>query len=323
MPETSQNQTSPPDNTIHARGLTRRFGNHIVVQGIELELRRGEVLGFLGPNGAGKTTTMQMLTGNLAPTSGSVLICGIDLLDRPVAAKGLVGYLPETPPLYRELTVNEYLELAARLHRMPGSRIGAAVKRAKERCGLTENGNKLIGHLSKGYQQRVGIAQAIVHEPDVVILDEPTVGLDPNQIRDIRRLIRELGGEHSVVLSTHILPEVEAVCDRVQILHHGRVVYNDGINALKAFHSGRTMVVGLRNPPPVNELTAIPGITTAEALDQDQFRVTFSADIDPTPRLVETSVSRGWALYQLAPAQRTLEDVFVQLTQQEEAPRAA
>ena len=215
--------TAPKAITLSARGLSRRFGTHTAVDDVDLELRRGEVLGFLGPNGAGKTTLMQMLTGNLAPTTGSVSVCGADLLDDPVAAKSHIGYLPETPPLYRDMTVGEYLDLVARLHRVPGSRRRAAVDKAQARCGLSDVSRKLIGTLSKGYQQRVGIAQAIVHEPDVIILDEPTVGLDPNQIREIRALIRELGGTHSIILSTHIMPEVEAICDRVQIMHRGKI----------------------------------------------------------------------------------------------------
>jgi len=219
--------------TISARGLCRNFGAHAAVREINLELKRGEVLGFLGPNGAGKTTTMRMLTGNLAPNAGSIEICGIDLLDQPRDAKAHIGYLPETPPLYRELTVDEYLRLAARLHRIANASIRSALDETKQRCGLNDTGKRLIGSLSKGYQQRVGIAQAIIHNPDVVILDEPTVGLDPNQMREIRALIRELGAERSVILSTHILPEVESVCDRVQIMHRGRMVFNDTIAGLK------------------------------------------------------------------------------------------
>ncbi|HEV7800658.1 MAG TPA: ABC transporter ATP-binding protein [Burkholderiales bacterium] len=302
-----------PAATIHARGLTRRFGAHEAVKNIDLELRRGEVLGFLGPNGAGKTTTMQMLTGNLAPTEGEITICGVDILARPTAAKARIGYLPENPPLYRELTVDEYLQLAVKLHRVPKAERREAIARAKTRCGLTDVGRKLIGTLSKGYQQRVGIAQAIAHEPDVVILDEPTVGLDPNQIRDIRALIRELGGTHSVILSTHILPEVEAICDRVQILHHGSVVYSDTIAALKAFHSGRTVLLGLRRPPPDAELAAVPGVTAVEHLGE-LYRLQLSADRDPTEQLVARSVESNWGLYHLAPAQTSLEDVFVNLT---------
>ena len=307
--------------TIAARGLSRRFGSHVAVDGVNLELKRGEVLGFLGPNGAGKTTTMQMLTGNLAPSSGAVSICGIDLIEKPVAAKSRIGYLPETPPLYRELTVDEYLDLAARLHRVPRATRREAVNRVKGRCGLVDAGRKLIGTLSKGYQQRVGIAQAIVHEPDVVILDEPTVGLDPNQIRDIRALIRELGGAHSVILSTHILPEVEAICDRVQIMHHGSLVYHDTIAGLKAFHSGRTVLLGLKNPPPASELLAIPGVTAVEPAGSGLLRLQFAADADPSAQITALAVDRNWGLHQLAPAQTSIEDVFVHLTRSE-APAA-
>jgi ABC-2 type transport system ATP-binding protein len=307
-------------STLSARGLTRSFGNHIAVNNVTLELKRGEVLGFLGPNGAGKTTTMNMLTGNLAPSRGEISICGIDLLEHPAAAKARVGYAPEIPPLYRELTVDEYLLLAAKLHRLPRARRAEAVGAAKRRCGLADAGRKLIGTLSKGYQQRVGIAQAIVHMPDVVVLDEPTVGLDPNQIREIRALIRELGGGHSVILSTHILPEVEAICDRVQIMHHGEIVYSDTIAALKQFESGATMRVGLRRPPALAELRAIPGAAAVEQVEPTLFRVQFSTGEDPTDALVNAAAARDWGLYQLAPAQTSLEDVFVHLTRREENP---
>ncbi|HXF65109.1 MAG TPA: ABC transporter ATP-binding protein [Burkholderiales bacterium] len=304
--------------TLHARGLTRSFGSHVAVNGISLELRRGEVLGLLGPNGAGKTTTMQMLTGNLAPTRGSVSVCGIDLLEQPVAAKARIGYLPETPPLYRELTVDEYLTFAAKLHRVPRARRAQAIANAKQRCGLAQAGTRLIGALSRGYQQRVGIAQAIVHEPDVVILDEPTVGLDPNQMREVRGLIRSLGEGHSVILSTHILPEVEAVCDRVQIMHHGAIVYSDTIGALKSLHQGTTVLLGLRRPPAPAEIAALPGVAAAEALEPTVIRVRFRAGEDPTEALVREAVARDWGLYQLKPAQASLEEVFVNLTRREE-----
>jgi len=311
MPEPSN------PTTIFAQRLTRRFGAHVVVNDIALELKRGEVLGLLGPNGAGKTTTMQMLTGNLAPSRGTVQICGIDLQDDPVGAKARVGYLPEVPPLYRELTVNEFLVLAAKLHRVPRARRADAVGSARQRCGLADVGGKLIGTLSRGYQQRVGIAQAIVHAPDVVILDEPTVGLDPNQIREIRGLIRELGGAHSVILSTHILPEVEAVCDRVQIMHHGDIVFSDTIAALKRFESGTTVLLGLRRPPPPAELTALPGVASAECVESTLFRVQFGVGADATDALVNQAAARGWGLYLLRPAQASLEDVFVNLTRRE------
>lgn len=219
--------------TLSAQNLTRHYGEVVAVHQFDLQLRRGEVLGLLGPNGAGKSTTLRMLTGNLAPSSGSVEICGIDLLDKPQEAKAHVGFLPEIPPLYFDMTVNEYLLLAARLHRVPKEALKAALENVKQRCGLEQHSNNLIGTLSKGYQQRVGIAQAIIHNPDVIILDEPTVGLDPNQMREIRQLIRELGTTSSVILSTHILPEVENVCDRVQIMHQGDIVFDQSMIDLR------------------------------------------------------------------------------------------
>jgi len=304
--------------TISAHGLSRNFGAHAAVSDISFELRRGEVLGFLGPNGAGKTTTMQMLTGNLAPSAGTISICGIDLLERPAAAKAKIGYLPETPPIYRELNVDEYLTLAAKLHRLAKPRRRDAIDEVKQRCGLNSVGNKLIGALSKGFQQRVGIAQAIVHDPDVVILDEPTVGLDPNQIREIRSLIRELGGRHSVILSTHILPEVEAVCDRVQIMHHGSLVYSDTIAALRNFQSGRTVLLGLLRPPAIAALAAVPGVAAVEDISETQFLLHLAADCDPTDALVKRSVEQDWGLYRLSPGETTLEEVFVDLTRREE-----
>ena len=310
--------TASSEITVSAQALTRTYGNHRAVREVSLTLRRGEVLGLLGPNGAGKTTAMQMITGNLAPTSGEVRICGIDMVARPTQAKARIGYLPEVPPLYKELKVDEYLRLAGRLHRVSKSAIGAAVERVRQRCGLSDMGNRLIGSLSKGYQQRVGIAQAIVHNPDVIILDEPTVGLDPNQIREIRTLIRDLGNDHSVILSTHILPEVEAVCDRVQILHRGDVVFSDSIAGLKQFRGGGALQVGLRNPPDTAALSATLG-ADVEAINATLFRVRTRADSDPTEALVRAAVEKGWGLYQLQPAQASLEEVFVQLTQSEES----
>lgn len=213
----------------------RRFGNRQIVHDVSLELKRGEVLGLLGHNGAGKSTTMQMLTGCLLPDSGTIEICGIDLLRRPLLAKAHVGYLPEIPPLYRELSVDSYLTFAARLRGMQSAAVAGAVAQAMQRCGLESVRRKTIATLSKGYQQRVGIAQAVVHSPDVIVLDEPTVGLDPAQIRDIRHLVRELGDKSSVILSTHLLGEVESVCDRVHIMQHGKLIYGDTTAAMASY----------------------------------------------------------------------------------------
>lgn len=305
--------------TVEASALTRLYGGREAVSDVSFTLNKGEVLGFLGPNGAGKSTTMKMLTGNLAPSSGSVRICGIDIIENPKEAKALIGYLPEQPPLYRELTVNEYLAVAARLHRVSGSHIKKAVEVAKERCGLTEMGKRLIENLSKGYQQRVGIAQAIIHNPMVVILDEPTVGLDPIQIRDIRALIKELGGEHSVILSTHILPEVEMVCDHVQIIHKGKLVFNGSIDVLRQQRHGNKLVLGLKNPPAHEELLKIPGIVSADALPNGLLRLQYAEGQMPEESIVQAAVSNNWGLYQINPDQTTLEEVFVQLTFQEMA----
>ena len=308
---------TPADITIEARQISRRYGAHVAVRELDLTLRRGEVLGLLGPNGAGKTTTMHMLTGNLAPSEGRVSICGIDLVEAPVPAKRHLGYLPEHPPLYRELTVDEFLRFSARLHGMTRARLQPAIDSAKSRCGLTDNGKRLLGSLSKGYQQRVGIAQAILHDPDVVVLDEPTVGLDPIQIREIRSLIRALGTERSVILSTHILSEVESVCDRVEIMHQGRVVFSDTISALEAFTRGLALQASFRRPPPFATLAALAGIIRVEPLGPNQFLLGRDPAHDPTDELVRRSVAEGWGLYELAPAHSRLEDVFVQLTREE------
>jgi len=309
--------------TVEASHLTRIYGGREAVSDVSFNLSKGEVLGFLGPNGAGKSTTMKMITGNLAPSAGSIKICGIDMIENPKEAKALIGYLPETPPLYRELTVDEYLAVAARLHGVKGTQVKKSIERAKERCGLTEMSKRLIENLSKGYQQRVGIAQAIIHNPMVVILDEPTVGLDPIQIRDIRALIKELGGEHSVILSTHILPEVEMVCDHVQIIHLGKLVFSGGIDVLKQQRRGNKLLVGLNNPPASEALLAIEGVIAVEQVSPGLLRVRYNEGQSPAEVLVQAAVSNGWGLHQINHDQTSLEDVFVQLTYQEAAEQAS
>lgn len=304
--------------TVEASDLTRAYGGRAVVSDVNFNLNKGEVLGFLGPNGAGKSTTMKMLTGNLAPTAGTVKICGIDMIENPKEAKALIGYLPETPPLYRELTVDEMLALAARIHGIPRAKVKRAVDVAKERTGLTEMGKRLCENLSTGYQQRVGIAQAIIHHPMVVVLDEPTRGLDPIQIRDIRALIKELGGEHSVILSTHILPEVEMVCDRVQIIHQGKLVFSGEIDALKSSRQSNKLLVGMHRPPSVATLLEMSGITEVDEVE-GMLRVRFDQNAEGVAEsIVRAAVAGDWGLYQIAPDVTSLEDVFLHLTHQED-----
>lgn len=301
------------DTTLVARQLSKHYGAFSAVSDINFELRRGEVLGFLGPNGAGKSTTLKMLSGVLAPTEGSVSVCGSDLLEQPRQAKAKLGYLPENPPLYRHQTVDEYLTLTARLRRLPKADIAAAVRRAKERCGLGDAGKKLVGHLSKGYQQRVGIAQAIVHNPGVVILDEPTSGLDPLQIRDIRALIRELGNEHSVLLSTHILSEAESLCDRVQIIHRGKLVFSDSVAGLKTRRDTSAFLVDFAQPPGTEGLLALPGIRVATGLENGLFRVEGDPGANLAETLAKAAAEHGWGLRLLQPSHPSLEEVFVKL----------
>jgi len=304
--------------TVEAIQLTRLYGGREAVSNVSFNLSKGEVLGFLGPNGAGKSTTMKMLTGNLAPSNGSVKICGIDMMENPKEAKALIGYLPEMRPLYKEFTVDEYLTIAARLHRVSSGNIKKAVEVAKERCGLGHMSKRLIENLSNGYQQRVGIAQSIIHNPMVVILDEPTVGLDPIQIRDIRALIRELGRDHSVIISTHILPEVEIVCDQVQIIDKGKLVFNGSIDVLKKQRVGNRLLIAMHNPPSIDVMLKIAGITEVEALPNGLMRVRFADDVMPAEAIVQAAVKNNWGLHQIAPDQTSLEDVFMQLTYQEQ-----
>ena len=301
---------------IDTEHLYRYYGPTCAVQDVSFQLAKGDVLGFLGPNGAGKSSTMQMLTGNLAPSAGKIRVRGIDLLDNPKRAKHELGYLPEQPPLYREHTVDEFLTYCGRLHRVSGNRLRVAVDQAKQRCGLGAVGRRLIGNLSKGYQQRVGIAQAILHNPAVVILDEPTVGLDPIQIREIRGLIRELGNDHGIILSTHILPEVQGVCNRLQIINRGRLVFSDTMAGLEQQLHSQHLIVRLRNAPAPAELQQLPGVAAVEMLDDGRLRLRYDGT-NPAEAIAETAVTRQWGLEELIPERRTLEQIFIELTMQD------
>jgi len=307
-----------PDILVEVEHLARDYGERRVLNDIHFSLRRGEVLGFLGPNGAGKTTTMQILSGNLAASEGVVRIAGHDLIDNPRAAKSVLGYLAETPPLYRELMVDEYLDYCAALNRLPRAEQIPAREAAKRKCGLGDVGRRLIANLSKGYQQRVGIAQAIIHLPPLVILDEPTVGLDPIQIREIRTLIRELGREHSVILSTHILPEVQTVCDRVLIIHEGELVLDETIDRLDRHMKAASITVAFHHAPPNDELERLPGVTGVQAEPSGRLRLLHDTDRNPTEDIVRLAAEHGWGLYEIRPGRLSLEQLFVDLTAERE-----
>ena len=296
---------------IKVNNLVRYYGDHCAVDDISFELAAGDILGFLGPNGAGKSTTMQMLSGNLTPSEGEIVINGVDLLDNPKTAKSALGYLPETPPLYKDMYVDEYLGYCARLRRVPARQIAEAIDLARQRCGLTDAGRRLIGNLSKGYQQRVGIAQAILHSPAVIILDEPTVGLDPIQIREIRELIADLGQSHGIILSTHILPEVQAVCNRVQIINQGKLVYaSDMAGLLEQQDTGRYELV-LKHAPSITELNTSALIKQAEQRGEHHFIVEIDGKVEELARL---AVENNWGLQKLAADEKSLEHIFVTLT---------
>lgn len=299
---------------LSVKHLSRLYGSLAAVNNISFHLNKGEVLGFLGPNGAGKSSTMQVITGNLAPSTGQINICGFDLLDSAKQAKANIGYLPEQPPLYRELTVDEYLSFCAELNRIEKSKQNSALTRAKERCGLTEVGKRLINNLSKGYQQRVGIAQAIIHSPEIVVLDEPTVGLDPIQIREIRTLIRELAEDHGVILSTHILPEVQMTCDRVQIINNGQLVYSDDINHLHQRMRSNSLILGLNHAPAEAELKALTDIDDVEVLSDTRFRLSHASENTPAENIAKIAADNNWGLFEIRPEQKTLEQIFVELT---------
>lgn len=312
-----------------AEDLHRAYGALQAVTAVGFQARRGEVLGLLGPNGAGKTTTLSMLCGVLAPDRGRVEIAGVDLAQRPREARRQLGYLPEQPPIYRELTVDAYLDYCGGLHGLRGRRLREARERAKARCALGEVGRRLLGNLSKGYQQRAGIAQAILHEPAVVVLDEPTVGLDPLQLREVRALIAALREQHCVVLSSHVLAEVQAVCDRVVILVGGRVALDSPLAALDAAEP-RHWRVRLEQPPGRESLLAQPGVREALETGPGLWRLEVAIAVDTEggdggtglfapARFAEHAARAGWGLAELTPERPGLEETFVRLVHGGEA----
>jgi ABC-2 type transport system ATP-binding protein len=302
------------ETLLRVTDLSRDFGRHSALSGVDLCLERGQVLGLLGPNGAGKTTCLRLLSGLLTPTSGRIEILGFDLVRQPLAAKRHLGYLPERPPLHPELRVDEYLTHCAHLHRLPRSTIPEAIATAKQRCGLEDEGRRLIAKLSRGYRQRLGLAQAILHRPPLLILDEPTEGLDPVQMRELRGLIRDLAQDSGIILSSHLLPEVQSVCDRVMILHQGRVRFDAETHAARPTNLWRVRLGGETHVMHLNDLAPVAG---ALATGPNQFQ------IDLRPEATSADLARaillaGLELFELTPERSDLERTFFDLIGAEE-----
>ena len=311
---------------IEVEHLSKTYVDTPVVNGLSFFVPEGQVLGFLGPNGAGKTTAMRMMTAFLPPTTGRVVVAGVDLDADPVGLRRNIGYLPENVPLYPELRVDEYLRFRADVEGVTRTELPERLDYVLERCMLTDVRRQVIGTLSKGFRQRVGLAGALIHRPPVLILDEPTVGLDPNQIIKIRELITELGEDHTVVLSTHILPEVEQVCERVFIIDRGRIVADGTPDALRSKLIGNPMVrVELRggDDTALEAIGRLPGVVSVERRPDGRFMIEHVGESDPREDVFRLAVERDWVLLGMTREQATLEDVFVRLTTADETASAA
>ena len=307
---------------IDVHNITKRYGHHTAIDRVTFSVAKGEVLAFLGPNGAGKTTTMRILTGFMPATEGTARVAGFDCTDQPLEVKRQIGYLPETPPVYQELTVTEYLTFVGQLRGMTGPNLTSALDQSIERLELGTVRHRLIGNLSRGYRQRVGLAQALLHDPPVLILDEPTVGLDPKQIIEIRELIKSLAGSHSVILSTHILPEATAVCQPVVIINKGRIVAEDTPEQLSArLRQSEKVSLTLKSCPVDCEakLRAIPGVLhVLPGQGGGTFLIECELGRDLRDELARVAVTNQWGLLELRTVSMTLEDVFLQLTRHED-----
>jgi ABC-2 type transport system ATP-binding protein len=311
---------------ISVKELTKRYARTIAVDQISFEIAKGQIVGFLGPNGAGKTTTMRMLTCFLPPSAGTAKVAGFDVLEQPLEVKKRIGYLPETPPIYPEMETGEYLKFVGKLKGLKGADLQKRVEYVCDRCAIADVKKKLLGKLSKGYRQRVGLAQAIVHNPEVLILDEPTAGLDPKQINETRDLIKDLAGEHTIILSTHILPEVEQTCEQVIIINKGKLVATDSVKNLQARARGAESVLieiagrdgNLEVPIVQHKLEQVSGVSRVLCRQQVDSRALFEVE-SLKGRLIRGDLARavvqaGWDLNELRPAAMSLEEVFLQLT---------
>jgi ABC-2 type transport system ATP-binding protein len=314
---------------ISVKELTKRYARNTAVDHISFEVAKGQIVGFLGPNGAGKTTTMRILTCFLPPSAGTASVAGFDVLDQPLEVKKRIGYLPETPPIYPEMETIDYLKFVGKLKGLRGAELNQRADYVCQRCAISDVKTKLLGKLSKGYRQRVGLAQAIIHNPDVLILDEPTAGLDPKQINETRDLIKDLAGEHTIILSTHILPEVEQTCQQVIIINRGKLVATDSVRNLQARARGAESVLvevagrngNLETSIVEHKLQQVPGVSRVVQKQQIDSRLLFEIESEKG-RLVRGDLARavvesGWDLNELRSAAMSLEEIFLQLTQSE------
>jgi ABC-2 type transport system ATP-binding protein len=294
--------------------LSHRYSSSWAIRDINIEITQSGIVGLLGSNGAGKSTTMNILCGSLNQTEGNVYVGGIDMRKEPEAAKRLIGFLPQTPPLYMDLTVDEYLEYCANLRKMARVDIRPAMEAAKERCGIGHFSQRLIRNLSGGYRQRVGIAQAIIHRPQLVVLDEPTNGLDPNQIIEVRALIKEIAVDRAVIFSSHILSEIQVLCKEIKMIDSGRIVFSDTMDAFNNYVEPHSVLMQMENPPAAEELLRIPGVTKADFLTERQIRLYFNADQEITERIIGASVAQGWRLREISLDKSSLDEIFAQLS---------
>lgn len=313
---------------ISVEKLTKRYPAKTAIEGMSFQVERGEILGFLGPNGAGKTTTMRIITGFMPATDGKVSVDGFDVFENPLDVRRRIGYLPESPPLYLEMTVSSYLRFVAKIKGVLKQKLDIEVKRVMERVNIADVQDRIISKLSKGYKQRVGLAQALLNDPPVLILDEPTIGLDPKQIHEVRELIKDLAGNHTVVLSTHILPEVEQTCHRVIIIDHGKIVAVDTPKNLRSQLQGAERIsIEVQGPfsEVVSKLKAMPGVVDVQKVgDLDgrhKLQIESELQKDLRSDLARTIVQNGWGLYELQSATMSLEDIFLKLTTAEEAEK--
>ena len=305
---------------VEVHDLSKYYGTKLALDRISFKVNGGEVLGFLGPNGAGKSTTMKIITGFLSPTEGNVLIDGLDIVEKSLEARKRIGYLPEHPPLYLDMTVKNYLEFAGKIRGVDRKHLRSSVTTVVEKCGLTKYYNNPCKSLSKGYRQRVGIAQAMIHEPAVLILDEPTIGLDPIQIIEIRELIKSFGGEHTVILSTHILPEVEMTCDRVVIINDGRVITQDSTANLRtSMDGGNHIGVAVRGDSAalggkLRTIAGVEGVTEEHMNNQTLYRVKISDTGDTRPAIARAVIEENLELLEMKSMAMTLEEIFIKVT---------